>query len=166
MGATLNVGHLRAPYMTAPSPALIGIAGVHHVVSEFSLRNLVALPTIRNTAAYDIIVATPDGTKHANIQVKTSLKRVNFFPMPSPERIKVGPRDWYVLLRWVAANDAFEGFMLSAREARAEVEKAEASQQKSIAAGRRTKLFPCIYVGPQVEQQALLWRKRWLSWGL
>lgn len=152
--------------MNAPSPALIGIAGVHHAVSEFSRRGLVALPTIRNTAAYDIIVATPDGTKHANIQVKTSLKRVNFFPMPSPERIKVGPHDWYVLLRWVTANNAFEGFMLSAREAKAEVERAEASQRKSIAAGRRTKLFPCVYVGPQVEELACRWRKRWLSWGL
>lgn len=152
--------------MTAPPPALIGIAGVHHVVSEFSRRGLVALPTIRNTAAYDIIVATPNGTEHANIQVKTSLKRVNFFPMPSPERIKTGPRDWYVLLRWVAANNAFEGFMLSSGEARAEVEKAEASQKKSMTSGRRTKLFPCVYVGPQVEQQALLWRERWLHWDL
>jgi len=152
--------------MTTPSPALIGIAGVHHAVSELSRRGLVALPTIRNTAAYDIIVATPDGTKHANIQVKTSLKRVNFFPMPSHERIAVGPRDWYVLLRWIAANNAFEGFMLSAREARDEVAKAEASQQKAIATGSRNKLFPCVYVGPQVEKQAARWRSRWLSWVL
>lgn len=152
--------------MTALPHALIGIAGVHHAVSELSRRGLVALPTIRNTAAYDIIVATPDGTKHANIQVKTSLKRVNFFPMPSGDRIAVGPRDWYVLLRWVAANNAFEGFMLSARDARDEVRKAEASQRKAIAKSSRTKLFPCIYVGPKVEQQAARWRSRWLSWVL
>ena len=152
--------------MTKPSPALIGIAGVHHVVSELSRRALVALPTIRNTAAYDIIVVTPDGTKHANIQVKTSLKRVPFFPMPSSECITVGPRDWYVLLRWIEGNSAFEGFMLSAREAQKEVRKAEISQQKNIDTGSRTKLFPCIYVGPKVEQQAARWRNRWLSWTL
>ncbi len=152
--------------MRAPSPALIGIAGVHHVVSELSRRGLVALPTIRNTAAYDIIVATSDGTKHANIQVKTSLKRVNSFPMPSSDRIAVRPRDWYVLLRWVAADNAFEGIMLSAREARNEVKRSEISQRKRIATGSRKKLFPGVYVGPEVEQRATRWRKGWLSWAL
>lgn len=34
---------------------LLGIAGVHFVVSELSLRGLVALPTIRNTAGIDIL---------------------------------------------------------------------------------------------------------------
>ena len=33
-----------------PHTGLIGIAGVHYVVSELSRRGLVALPTIRNTA--------------------------------------------------------------------------------------------------------------------
>lgn len=135
-------------------------------MSELSRRGMVALPTIRNTAAYDIIVANSVGTKHASIQVKTSLKRVNFFPMPNSERISVGPRAWYVLLRWVEANKAFEGFMLSAREARDEVRKAETLQRKAIVAGTRTKLFPCVYVGPNVEQQAACWRSRWLSWAL
>lgn len=35
------------------SKALVGIAGV----------GVIALPTIRNTAGYDIIVATPDGER-------------------------------------------------------------------------------------------------------
>lgn len=153
--------------MLKPSPALIGIAGVHHVVSEFSRRGLVALPTIRNTAAYDIIVTTPDGKKHANIQVKTSLKRVHFFPTPSFNRIGTGPHDWYVLLRWIEKESRFEGFMLTARETRAAVRKAEAAQLKSIAEGaKRSKLFPCVYVGPKVEHQAAVWRERWLSWSL
>jgi hypothetical protein len=43
------------------SNALVGIAGVHYVAAELSRRGLIALPTIRNTAGYDIIVAT-----HAN----------------------------------------------------------------------------------------------------
>lgn len=54
------------------SNALIGIAGVHYVVSELSRRGLIALPTIRNTQSYDFIAATRDGTRHANIQVKAS----------------------------------------------------------------------------------------------
>ena len=105
------------------SPTLVGIAGVHHVVSELSRRGLIALPTIRNIAAYDVIVTTPDGRRHANIQVKTSLKRVNFFPMPSAERVRTGPRDWYVLLRWLQKQERFEGFMLTGREARQEVKR-------------------------------------------
>ncbi len=41
-----------------PNTILIGIAGVHHVVSELSRRGLVALPTTRNIAGYDVVVAT------------------------------------------------------------------------------------------------------------
>jgi hypothetical protein len=52
--------------------SLIGAAGVFHVAAELSLRNMIALPTIRNTAGYDLIATSLDGTSHANIQVKTS----------------------------------------------------------------------------------------------
>lgn len=56
--------------MTASDPstisnALIGIAGVQFVVSELSLTGLGALPTIRNTAGVDVLVATTDGSWHA-----------------------------------------------------------------------------------------------------
>ena len=57
---------------TAKDKALIGAAGVFYVAAELSLRGMIALPTIRNTAGYDIIVTNRDGSKHANIQVKTS----------------------------------------------------------------------------------------------
>ena len=46
--------------------ALIGAAGVHFVVSEVSLRGLIALPTIRNTANVDVIVTNKQGTWQAN----------------------------------------------------------------------------------------------------
>ena len=105
---------------TVPS-ALVGIAGVHYVAAELSRRGLIALPTIRNTAGYDIIVATPDGTRHANIQVKTSQKRVNFSPMPPPEKVCAKPNDYYVLVRWISKDRKFEGFMLTGREAKAAV---------------------------------------------
>jgi len=73
--------------------ALIGIAGVHYVASEFSRRGLIALPTVKNIAAYDIAVLNTLGTKHANVQVKASSKRVPFFPMPPAEKVRAGPRD-------------------------------------------------------------------------
>ena len=63
---------------TSPTPnkALIGAAGVYFVASELSLRSLIALPTIRNTAGTDIVVVNKDGTWHANLQVKTSRSKV------------------------------------------------------------------------------------------
>lgn len=45
---------------------IYGIAGVHYVAAELSRRGMVALPTTRNTAAYDIVVVTQAGDKHAN----------------------------------------------------------------------------------------------------
>lgn len=89
--------------------ALIGIAGVHYVVTELSLRGLVALPTVRNIAGFDIIVTTPDGSKHANIQVKTSQKKVTFWMMPPVDKICTRSKDYYVLVRWLPKDKKFEG---------------------------------------------------------
>jgi hypothetical protein len=65
---------------------------------------MVALPTVRNTAAYDIVAMNVEGTKHANIQVKASYKRVGGFPMPQPEKIRTGSHDFYVFARWIEAD--------------------------------------------------------------
>lgn len=146
--------------------ALVGIAGVHHVASELSRRDLIALPTTRNTAAYDIAVTTIDGKKHANVQVKTSLKRVTFFPMPPSARVRAGPDDYYVLLRWLASEERFEGFLLSGRQARVEVRREERSQRKRIAQGKRRKIFPSIQVGPKAGSRANRWRQQWRQWKL
>src|SRR5260370_27956269 len=90
-----------------PNTALTGIAGVHHVVAELSRRGLVALPTIRNTAAYDIIVATPDGKRHANLQVKASQNRRSVFLMPPRPQGRARPHRYYVLLRWPAKRGPY-----------------------------------------------------------
>jgi hypothetical protein len=149
-----------------PTPALVGVAGVHYVVSELSRRGLIALPTVRNVAAFDVVVSTRDGRKHANIQVKTSLRRVNFFPMPPSNRVSASPRIWYVLLRWLNAEDRFEGFMLSGRETREEVRRGERFQAKRMTAGTRRALFPSVYVGPKVGSRRDRWRRKWLKWNL
>jgi hypothetical protein len=148
------------------SNALIGIAGVHHVVSELSRRGLVALPTVRNTAAYDIVVATPDGTRHANIQVKSSSKMVTFFRMPPSDRVMAGPRDFYVLLRWDEKAFRYDGFLLRGREAKDEVEAEEERQNKRIAAGSRKDVVPCITVAGAARARAARWRRQWEAWRL
>lgn len=145
---------------------LVGIAGVHHVVSELSRRGLVALPTVRNIAAYDVLVATLDGKRHANIQVKASLKRVTFFPMPSADKVRAGRHDWYVLVRWLEREQRFDGFMLSGREAKAAVARDAKSQAARIRKGGRTTFFPAIAVGPTSEPHATRWRNRRATWKL
>jgi hypothetical protein len=51
---------------------LIGIAGVHHVVSELSRRDMIPLPMVKNTATNDLVALNVEGTWHDNIHVKAS----------------------------------------------------------------------------------------------
>ena len=145
--------------------ALVEIAGVHYVVSELSRRGMVALPTVRNTAAYDVVVVTPDGRRHANIQVKTSSKRASFFRMPPSARVKAGPRDFYVLARWIERERRYECFMLTGREAREAVRRRERWQRSRRRAGHRKSIVPVVSVTKE-PQAAARWRRRWLRWRL
>jgi len=149
----------------ASSSALIGIAGVHYVAAELSRRGMIALPTTRNTAAYDIVVVTPKGDRHANIQVKASSKRVTFFPMPNVEKIRTGPRDFYVLVRWLENTKQFEGFLLTGREAKSIVRESISWQKENIRKGTRRVLFPSIDV-PSTSPKLARWKKAWDIWSL
>lgn len=91
--------------------ALIGAAGVHFVVSELSLRGLVALPTIRNTRGIDVVVVSSDGSWHANLQVKSSKNRVNFWPVGAKYGDFSGRSNFFVFVRYVAKEARFEAFL-------------------------------------------------------
>jgi hypothetical protein len=143
---------------------LIGIAGVHYVVSELSRRGLVALPTVKNLAAYDIVVLNTEGTRHANVQVKASSKRVNFFPMPAPEKIRSGPRDIYVLVRWVEKEERYEAFLLTGKQTFHAVQVELKYQKTAMRAGTRKVLFPCVCVGLRNAGNATRWAKAWKNW--
>ena|SRR2546425_46321 len=146
--------------------ALTGIAGVHYVAAELSQRGLVALPTVRNTAAYDIIAASLDGKKHANIQVKTSSKRVSFWLMPPSKKIRTGPNDYYVLLRWLDNERRYQGFIVTGVEAKHEVRRNEKRQENSITGRTRRNVFPSLHVGGKNETKSRRWAKRWENWTL
>lgn len=150
---------------TTPANALVGIAGVHHVVSELSRRGLIALPTTRNVAGYDVIVLTPDGTKHANIQVKTSLK-FSIFMMPPSRKINQGPRDYYVLLRWLDKENRWDGFMLSGRAAYFAVRRGERTTRWKIYHKTSTVVVPKIAFGKKNEKLANQFRRKWDTWTL
>lgn len=133
---------------------------------QLSRRGLIALPTIRNTAGYDIIVATPGGKRHANIQVKTSQKSVKYWPMPPSKKVRAEPDDHYVLVRWVEREKKFEGFMLTGIEARDAVRDAEATQRQRIREGTRKVIFPCVHVAGRWEKLGNRWRDTWETWNL
>jgi hypothetical protein len=140
---------------------LIGISGVHFVVSELSRRGLIALPTVKNCAAYDVIVANQRGTKHANLQVKTSFGTRDFWPMPPSTKVRKGPDDHYVFLRWLASEKRFKGYMLPGRELRTCVSRAEAHTKKK---GQRP--FGAFYVGKRAKGRDCQWAETWEHWQL
>jgi len=142
--------------------ALIGIAGVHYVVAELSRRGLIALPTTRNTAGYDIIVTTPDGEKHANIQVKTSQDKVTGWLVPPSDRICSKPNDHYVCLRWIEKEKRFECFMIPGSEVKETVAADEHSDysQSRRREGKAQLVFICI--GERKDE----WKRRWEDWSL
>lgn len=99
------------------SNTLIGIAGVHYVVSELSRRGLIAMPTIRNTAGIDVLVAELDGSAQAVLQIKTAgrkkiqQKRTQWWPMSKPENCLKGPNAFYVFVRYDKDKEKFEAFV-------------------------------------------------------
>ena len=96
--------------------SLIGAAGVHFVVSELSLRGLIALPTIRNTAGVDVLVTNKSGTWHANLQVKCSRSRVSFWTVGKKYNDWVGRNNYYVLVRYNPNTSTLEAFLASSED--------------------------------------------------
>ena len=92
---------------------LIGNAGVYWVVSQLSLRGLVALPTVRNCPGADIVVLDPDGGGLATLQVKTSGGFAKFWPAAMPPEAWRRPSHAYVFVR-TRTDGAFEAFLADA----------------------------------------------------
>ena len=90
---------------------LIGAAGVHYVAYRLSLRGLIALPTIRNTAGVDLLVSDPGSGSQAALQIKTSLQRVSFWPTSRHDRCLQGAGAFYVFVRRPKPDAEFEAFL-------------------------------------------------------
>jgi len=147
-----------------PTKTLIGAAGVHFVVSELSLRGLVALPTIRNTAGIDILVSEPDGSGQASLQIKTASWKRDYWPTSGPERCLKGPRSFYVFVRYLPDEERFEAFLESGSNVAKQVQENLQDDQKE---GR--KYFPYwelpSYRGlPSAAKETEKLRKKWKDW--
>jgi len=147
------------------SNALTGIAGVHYVVSELSRRGLVAMPTIRNTPGIDVLVAEPDGSSQAVLQVKTSREVKTFqeekrqwWPTSKPDRCLIGPNAFYVFLRYRQDRGKFEVFLESAD---AVVEQIRDNLEEERKMGHTD--FPCWGLPKSVEEQERL-AENWRTW--
>ena len=137
---------------------LIGAAGVHFVVSELSLRGLVALPTIRNTAGIDILVSEPDGSGQANLQVKTRSSKEDYWPTSRPERCLKGSRSFYVFVRYLPDEERFEALLESGSNVAKQVQENLLDYQK-----RGLKEFT-YWELPSVAKEIEKLRKKWKAW--
>src|SRR5574337_1067349 len=146
---------------TRPDNSLIGAAGVHFVASELSRRGLIALPTIRNTAGFDIVAATPDGKWHGNIQVKTSAKNVKFWPVGTRYKSWHGRRNYYAFVRYLKREARFEVFVESADGVKRHIERHLAN----LARQGRSEWTPCWHL-PQTELHQNRVRARWTALGI
>ena len=134
--------------------SLIGAAGVHHVVSELSLRGLIALPTIRNTAGVDVLVTNKSGIWHANLQVKSSRSRVNFWPVGAKYAEWVGPNNSYVFLRFDPKMGKFEVFLESSKNVARLVARGRLEEKHRGA----KEWAPCFYPKGQYDRLRENWR--------
>lgn len=135
--------------------SLVGAAGVHAVVAELSLRGLIALPTIRNTAGVDVIVANKAGTWHANLQVKTSRSRVAFWPIGTKYAEWQGPHNFYVFLRFNKRLGQFEIFLESSAKV---AENCAAGVKRDKEKGLK-QWAPCFYPREGFEQLKAQWEE-------
>ena len=146
--------------------ALIGIAGVHFVVGDLSQRGMIALPTIRNTAGFDIVVASADGRKHANIQVKTSSKESpRFWLTPPSKKIRTGPHDYYVFVS-LRNEKPHECLLVKGKVVKREVAWRERCTRPSVVKGTRKEEGHSFRVDHGNERKAAKWKKAWRRWKL
>ena len=101
---------------------LIGSAGVYWVAMELSLRGLIALPTVRNCQAADVLVLDPKTGALATLQVKTSGKSPKFWPATAPPPAWRKSSHAYVFVRRAEGGKTFEGFLLGSVEVATDVE--------------------------------------------
>jgi len=135
--------------------SLIGAAGVHFIVSELSLRGLIALPTIRNTAGVDIVVTNKAGTWQANIQVKSSRSRVGFWPIGTKYNDWVAPNSYYIFVRFNPNTSTLESFLASSDEvARAVAQSRKLEKEKGL-----KEWAPCFYPKGDLDRLKAQWEE-------
>ena len=119
---------------------------------------LIAIPTIRNTAGIDILVTDPDTNASANLQVKTSQKKVSFWPTSMPKKCLRGKSCFYVFLRFLPKEKRFQIFLQDSRKVVTRVREIVRDHKT-----RKRSVFPCWDLPKTVEGQQEL-EVNWAQW--
>ena len=80
-----------------------GVAGVHLVTAQLSLRGYVALPTTRNLKSVDVVAFNENLTQHAFIQVKSTDKPKGGWPVHTSH----DEQNWEEEIRAIGLGDHF-----------------------------------------------------------
>jgi hypothetical protein len=146
---------MRRPKRKPARPtSLSGSAGVHFVCAELYMHGLIALPTVRNTKGMDVVVLRQDGQFLANLQVKTSSRKVSHWIINKNYQDWNGKNDYYVFVRY--DGEKFEAFLESAYHVIKDVDaKQEEKKKRGLA-----KWAPCWYLpkGSEKSKAKSLWR--------
>jgi hypothetical protein len=125
------------------------------------------MPTIRNTAGIDILVAKPDGSGQAVLQVKTAVEIKTsqkegrqWWPMSKPSGCLMGPNAFYVFVRYDQYKERFEAFLESAD---AVIKQIEENLKDDRALNPKRKEFPCWGLPKSVQEQERL-ANNWRTW--
>jgi hypothetical protein len=118
------------------------------------MNGLIALPTVRNTKGMDIVVHNQQGSLLANLQVKTSSKKVTFWPIGKTYRAWNGENDYYIFVRYY--DEQFEAFLESAQNVILQVTRRQKEARKR---GLR-EWAPCWHLPhkDRVSKPKLQWR--------
>ncbi len=134
------------------SVSLIGSAGVHYVCAELNMNGLVALPTVRNTKGLDVVVLSQKGKLLANLQVKTSSRKVPFWPIGKSYTEWAGENDYYIFVRYY--DEHFEAFLESGKNVIQQV----ADKQKEARTRGLVEWAPCWNLPKKPIIPKLQWR--------
>jgi hypothetical protein len=136
----------------------VGAAGVHHIASQLAWRGLIAMPTIRNTSGIDILVTDPLTNASAILQVKTSQKKVGFWPTSLPQKCPKGRTCFYTFVRYLGKERRFQVFLEDSERVVEGISEVVNSQKK-----RGRKVFPC-WVLPKNKAKQKSLETKWNNW--
>src|SRR5206468_13097919 len=73
----------------------------------------------------DVVVVSSNGSWHANLQVKSSRRKVKFWPVGSKYRDFRGRSEFFVFVRYLEKETRFEAFLAPADKVVKRVDRAE-----------------------------------------
>jgi hypothetical protein len=85
---------------------------------------------MRNAPGIDLVVVNPAGSWHANVQVKTSQHKVNFWPIGTKYHEFSGPHNYYAFVRHLTRGSRFEVFLETADRVIEDADRATAEARR------------------------------------